>query len=75
MNRSDGQRLVVLETKIASLEPKMNEIHADVKTLLAAYNRQRGFAHFAKLLWGTVCAGAAIIADRIIENWHVLVGH
>lgn len=67
---TQGERLARVETRLDTLQPKVDEIHADVKTLLAAHNRQRGFITVAKLAWGAIIAGATLASDWAFTHWH-----
>lgn len=58
-----ADRLATLEAVVTGdtgLVKKVDEIHADVKTLLAAHNRQSGALRLGKALWAAllVLAGA-----------------
>ena len=43
---TEGERLASLEATVPGLVSVVNEIHGDVKTLLAAHNQQRGVKKF-----------------------------
>jgi hypothetical protein len=70
MTKAEGQRLANLEGRFNTLEPMIAETHADVKTLLAAHNRQKGFVTVAKLTWGALIAGATLASDWAFTHWH-----
>jgi hypothetical protein len=64
-----GERIAALEATIPSLTAKVDEIHKDVKALLAAHNQQKGRASLLALIW----TGLATLAGAIGERW--ISGH
>jgi hypothetical protein len=48
---TQNERLATVEARLDALVPTVNEIRGDVKTLLAAHNRQKGAAKLVALLW------------------------
>lgn len=70
---TQAERLAAVEAKVTVLQGDVTEIKGDVKTLLAAHNRQQGFIALGQLLWGGFCAGAALVGDWLVNNWHSLV--
>jgi hypothetical protein len=68
-----GERIAFLEATLPPLAAKVDEIHRDVKTLLAAYNRQRGAIHATKALYGGLIAGLTLLAKWTVDNWHSLM--
>jgi len=54
-----GERLAAVETEIKSLRIEVSEISADVRALLAAYNRQSGAAKLKAAIWTGVVGLAA----------------
>lgn len=43
MTRDERERIASLETEVGGMKGDISEIKADVKTLLAHHNQQRGF--------------------------------
>ena len=68
-----GERIASLEATLPPLVAKVDEIHRDVKTLLAAHNRQRGAVHTAKVVYGSLIAGLTLLAKWAVDNWHSLM--
>lgn len=69
---TEQERLATLEAVVTGdtgLVKKVDEIHADVKTLLAAHNRQQGFVMLGRLLWGGACAGLALAGEWLVQHW------
>lgn len=57
------ERLASVEARLDALVPAVNEIRSDVKTLLAAHNRERGAVKVLALIWaGLLTLGAAFTA-------------
>jgi hypothetical protein len=55
------ERLVIVETELQALRVEVREISTDVKSLLAAHNRQNGASKLAAALWaGLLTLGGAI---------------
>jgi hypothetical protein len=55
------ERLTAVETELKGLRGEVGEIRGDVKTLLAAYNRQSGAARLRSVIWtGLVGVSAAV---------------
>ncbi|HEY3645501.1 MAG TPA: hypothetical protein VGM16_09195 [Gammaproteobacteria bacterium] len=48
----------------------MVEIKADVKTLLAAHNRQNGAAKLAAVIWGGLLALGSAIGGAFVAKGH-----
>lgn len=56
-----GERLAAVETELQGLRAEVGEMRIDVKTLVAAHNRQSGAAKLAGLLWaGLVALGGVL---------------
>jgi len=73
MRRSHyGERIAVLEAKVPELIAKVEDIHRDVKLLLAAHNRQQGALKTVKIAYGLVAAGATLLVKWAVDNWHSL---
>jgi hypothetical protein len=64
------ERLAALETAVAALQRDAAEIKADVKTLLAAHNRQRGAAKLLALLWAGLLSLGGIIGGLVMGRGH-----
>lgn len=58
-NRRSPERLATLEASYTELKADVVEIKTDVKTLLAAYNRQSGAAKLKAALWTSIVGMAA----------------
>jgi hypothetical protein len=55
------ERLAAVETELKAVRSEVSEIREDVKTLLAAHNRQNGASKLAAALWaGLLTLGGAI---------------
>ncbi|HEY1774250.1 MAG TPA: hypothetical protein VGH91_13765 [Gammaproteobacteria bacterium] len=60
-NTNYGQRLTAVETELQAVRVDVRDMREDVKTLLAAYNRQSGAAKLRAALWtGLVGLSAAV---------------
>ena len=58
---SYGERITAVETELQAVRADVKEMREDVKTLLAAYNRQSGAAKLRTALWtGLVGLSAAV---------------
>lgn len=68
-DRTIPERLATLEAVTPELKADVAEIKADVKTLLAAHNRQQGFVMLGRLLWGGACAGLALAGEWLVQHW------
>jgi hypothetical protein len=56
-----GERITAVETELQAVRNDVREMREDVKTLLAAYNRQSGAAKLRAALWtGLVGLSAAV---------------
>lgn len=56
-----GERIAAVETELQAVRNDVRDMREDVKTLLAAYNRQSGAAKLRAALWtGLVGLSAAI---------------
>ena len=56
-----GERITAVETELQAVRADVKEMREDVKTLLAAYNRQSGAARLRAAIWtGLVGLGAGL---------------
>jgi hypothetical protein len=62
MNRIGyGKRIAAVETELQAVRVDVRDMREDVKTLLAAYNRQSGAARLRAAIWtGLVGLSAAV---------------
>ena len=67
---TEVERLATLETTYAALKADVAEIKADVKTLLAAHNRQSGAAKLAAVIWGGLLALGGAIGGAFAARGH-----
>lgn len=68
MTRDERERIASLETEVTGMKDDIAEIKADVKTLLAALNQQRGFIAGGLAVVGAV--GAAVGTGLVmVWNW------
>ena len=70
---TQAERISSLEAIINSkggLVEKVDEIHSDVKTLLAAHNRQSGAAKLAAVIWGGLLALGGAIGGIFAARGH-----
>lgn len=59
---TQNERLASVEARLDALVPTVQEIRGDVKTLLAAHNRQKGAAKLLALIWaGLLTLGAGVM--------------
>lgn len=55
------ERLTIVETELKAVRSDVQEMHEDVKALLAAHNRHSGTSKLAAALWaGLLTLGGAI---------------
>jgi hypothetical protein len=64
------ERLATLEAIVPPLQADVAEIKADVKTLLAAHNRQSGAAKLAAVIWGGLLALGGAIGGAFAARGH-----
>jgi hypothetical protein len=64
------ERLAALETLYPELKADIAEIKADVKTLLAAHNRQTGAAKLAAAMWAGVLSLGGLIGGLFLGRGH-----
>jgi len=69
-NISYGERLASVETELKALRADVGEMREDVKTLLAAHNRQRGAAKLLALLWAGLLSLGGIIGGLVMGRGH-----
>lgn len=67
-DRTIPERLAALEATVPTLHADVTEIKGDVKTLLAAHNRQQGFITMGRLAWGGFCGGMALLGEWVINH-------
>jgi len=70
MNMKQGERLAAVETEIKCLRIEVGVISEDVKTLLAAYNRQSGAARLKTAIWTSVVGLAAGLGGLFAGRGH-----
>lgn len=63
-DRKQVERLATVEARLNALVPTVQEIHGDVKTLLAAHNRQQGMAKLLTLVWAGVLSLCGFAVGR-----------
>lgn len=54
MAPSDGERIASLETAVPAMQKTLDEVRADVKTLLETHNQHKGMARLGLLVWTTI---------------------
>jgi hypothetical protein len=67
---TQNERLAAVEARLDALVPAINEIRGDVKTLLAADNRQRGAMNMLALAWAGLLSLVGIIGGIFIRKAH-----
>lgn len=67
---TQAERIAALEVVYPELRADINEIKADVKTLLAAHNRQTGAAKLAAVIWGGLLALGGAIGGAFAARGH-----
>lgn len=67
---TQAERLAALETAVSALQGDTAEIKADVKALLAAYNRERGAIKLLALLWAGLLSLGGIIGGLFMGRGH-----
>lgn len=70
-DRTIPERVAALEATQPGIQADVAEIKADVKTLLAAHNRQEGFVIVGKMAWGGLCAALALVGEWLINHWPI----
>lgn len=70
MEQRIGERVAALEASVPPLRADVTEIKADVKTLLAAHNRQSGAAKLAAVIWGGLLALGGAIGGAFAARGH-----
>ena len=70
MNRNHGERLAAVEIELKGLRSEVGEMRSDVKTLLAAYNRQSGAAKLKTAIWTGVVGLAAGVGGLFAGRAH-----
>jgi hypothetical protein len=68
--RDHGERIAALEATQPGLQADVAEIKADVKTLLAAYNRQSGAARLRTAIWTGLVGLSAAVGGIFAGRWH-----
>jgi len=61
-----AERLTAVETELKGLRADVGEMKEDVKTLLAAYNRQKGAVRLLALLWAGLLSLGGLIGGLFI---------
>ncbi len=61
---TQNERLATVEAQLDVLVPTVHEIRSDVKTLLAAHNRQQGMAKLLTLVWAGVLSLCGFVVGR-----------
>jgi cytochrome c-type biogenesis protein CcmH/NrfG len=67
---TDRERIAALEALVPAFRTDVAEIKADVKTLLAAHNRQTGAAKLAAVIWGGLLALGGAIGGIFAARGH-----
>jgi hypothetical protein len=64
------ERLAAVETELKGLRGEVGEMRGDVKTLLAAYNRQSGAAKVRAAIWTGLVAMVAAVGGLFAGRGH-----
>ena len=67
---TQNERLASVEARLDALVPTVNEIRGDVKTLLAAHNRQKGAVKLLALAWAGLLSLGGIIGGMLLGRAH-----
>ena len=70
MDLSYAERIAAVETELRAMRSEVQEVRGDVKTLLAAQNRQSGAAKLAAVIWGGRLALGGAIAGVFAARGH-----
>jgi hypothetical protein len=65
-----AERLAAVETEIRGLRSDVAEIHGDMKSLLAAHNRQNGAARLLALLWAGLLSLGGLVGGLFMGRGH-----
>lgn len=64
------ERLASVEARLDALAPVIEEIRGDVKTLLAAHNRERGAVKVLALIWAGLLTLGAAFTGAVFRGRH-----
>lgn len=67
---SYGERIAAVETELQAVRLDVKEMREDVKTLLAAYNRQSGAAKLRAAIWTGLVGFSAAAGGIFAGRWH-----
>ena len=70
IDRTIPERIAALEASYPELKADVAEIKTDVKTLLAAHNRQTGAAKLAATMWAGVLSLGGLIGGLFLGRGH-----
>ena len=63
-----GERLAAVEIELKGLRADVGEMKRDVKSLLAAHERQKGAARLAAVIWAGLLAACGVAAGAWFEG-------
>lgn len=65
-----GERVAAVETELQAVRADVRDMREDVKTLLAAYNRQSGAAKLRAAIWTGLVGLSAAVGGVFAGRWH-----
>lgn len=65
-----GERIAAVEAELQGVRVDVRDMREDVKTLLAAYNRQSGAAKLAAAIWAGLLSLGGLIGGLFLGRGH-----
>lgn len=66
---TQNERMAIVETEIAAMRKDVNDIKADVRTLLRRESEREGASKSLKTLYGLGVAGLSLMVSLLVAWW------